>query len=104
MWRTDMRGPIMPTFVVLAVVLTGCKAKAPGKLETGTMTFVKHHVFIGKKNLKNPHPNNFESLADGKEAFSHYCVTCHYNDVYNTVVLFAEHISLTKPMLAFPEV
>ena len=49
-------------------------------------------------------PSIQKTLADGKEAFSHYCVACHGNDGQNTGVPFVEHISPPIPSLASPEV
>src|SRR3569833_198458 len=100
-WWIDVRSSLLPVLVLLLLALSGCKAKSPGKLETRTMTFVKHHVFIGNKNQKNPLPNNADTLADGKEAFSHYCVACHGNDGQNTGVPFVEHISPPIFLLVF---
>jgi len=45
-----------------------------------------------------------ETLADGKEAFGHYCVACHGTDGQNTGVPFVDHISPPIPSLASPEV
>ena len=93
--------------VAAAIVLTGivgCKASAPGKLETNSMTFAKHHIFIGNEHQKNPLPDTPETRADGKEAFSHYCVACHGMDGQNSGVPFAGHISPPNPSLASPEV
>lgn len=84
--------------------LDGCKAKPPGKAETGVMTFAKHHLFIGNRKQKNPLPNTPETLADGKEAFSHYCVACHGMDGQNSGVPFVDHISPPIPSLASAEV
>lgn len=84
--------------------LAGCKASPPGKLETKTVTFAKHHFFIRNKGQKNPLPNNADTVADGKEAFSHYCVACHGMDGQGTGVPFAGHISPPIPSLASPEV
>jgi mono/diheme cytochrome c family protein len=85
-------------------MLTGCRATPPGKLETTTITFAKHHFFIGNKKQKNPLPDTPETLADGKEAFSHYCVACHGMDGQNTGVPFADHFSPPIPPLASTEV
>jgi mono/diheme cytochrome c family protein len=89
---------------IAMVGIVGCKANSPGKLETNTIKFAEHHVFIGNKNQKNPLPNTPQTLADGKEAFSHYCVACHGMDGQNTGVPFAEHISPPIPSLASPDV
>jgi mono/diheme cytochrome c family protein len=89
---------------ILLAVLTGCRATPPGKLETTTITFAKHHFFIGNKKQRNPLADAPTTLADGKEAFSHYCVACHGMDGQNTGVPFADHISPPIPSLASSEV
>lgn len=99
-----MRWLVVTAAAILVVGIAGCKAKAPGKVETKTMTFVKHHIFVGNKKQKNPLPDNADTLADGKEAFSHYCVACHGMDGQNTGVPFVDHISPPVPSLASPEV
>jgi len=90
--------------VMFLAVIVGCKASSPGKLETKTMTFAKHHIFVGNEHQKNPLPDTAETRADGKEAFSHYCVACHGMDGQNTGVPFADHISPPIPSLASPDV
>jgi mono/diheme cytochrome c family protein len=84
--------------------LAGCKAKPPGKFEVATMSFAKHHIFIGDKKQKNPLPISPDTLADGKEAFGHYCVACHGMDGQNTGIPFSDHISPPIPSLASAEV
>lgn len=99
----------MPSYVkamaaIILVGLAGCKADPPGKLETKTITFAKHHFFIGNKSQKNPLSYNKETWNEGKEAFSHYCVACHGMDGQNTGVPFVDHISPPIPSLASEEV
>jgi len=89
---------------ILALGLAGCKANPAGKVETKTMTFAKHHIFVGNKSQTNPLPSNADTWADGKEAFSHYCVACHGADGQNTGVPFADHISPPIPLLNSKEV
>ena len=84
--------------------IVGCKTSSPGKLETKTMTFAKHRIFVGNRNQKNPLPDTPETRADGKEAFSHYCVACHGMDGQATGVPFVDHISPPIPSLASPDV
>jgi mono/diheme cytochrome c family protein len=83
--------------------LGGWKAKPPSRIEIAIMTFAKHHI-VGDRNQKNPFPDSADSLSEGKEAFSHYCVACHGLDGQNTGVPFAEHMSPPVPSLASPEV
>jgi mono/diheme cytochrome c family protein len=85
-------------------VLVGCKATPPGKVESGMMSFAKHHIFVGSKKQKNPLPDNRDTWNDGKEAFSHYCVACHGMDGQNTGVPFADHISPPIPSLASKDI
>jgi mono/diheme cytochrome c family protein len=93
---------VAPTFALLA--LAGCKADPPGKWEKSIVLSAKHHIFIGNKGEKNPLPATSKTIADGKEAFSHYCVACHGTDGQNTGVPFADHISPPIPSLASSEV
>ena len=68
------------------------------------MWSAKHHVIVGNKKQKNPLAATPQTLADGKEAFGHYCVACHGTDGQNTGVPFAEHMSPPVPSLASKEV
>jgi cytochrome c553 len=94
---------VVPTAIAL-LMLAGCSADRPGKLETKTVTFAKHHIFIRNKNQKNPLTYNVETWTDGKEAFSHYCVACHGMDGQNTGVPFVNRISPPIPSLASNDV
>jgi mono/diheme cytochrome c family protein len=84
--------------------LVGCKANPPGRLETAVVTCAKHHILIGNRKQRNPLPDTPENRADGKEAFSYYCVACHGMDGQNTGVPFAAHMSPPIPSLASHEV
>ena len=84
--------------------IAGCRTNSPGKLETTTMTFAKHHIVVGNKSEKNPLPDTPATRADGKEALSHYCVACHGMDGQATGVPFVNHISPPIPSLASAEV
>lgn len=95
-----MRGLPIAAATILFGGVAGCKANPPGKLETRTVNFAKHHFLIGNKGMKNPLPDTAETRADGQEAFSHYCVACHGMDGQNTGVPFADHISPPIPSLA----
>jgi S-disulfanyl-L-cysteine oxidoreductase SoxD len=89
--------------VALVLSIGGCKASPPGNLETRMMTNVKHRM-VGGKGLRNPLSATPETLADGKEAFSHYCVACHGLDGQRTGVPFASRMSPPVPSLASEEV
>jgi len=95
---------VSAAILVAALTLCGCKANPPGKLEKTIVTAAKHRIFIGNRGEKNPLPNTPASIADGKEAFSHYCVACHGMDGQNTGVPFVEHISPPIPSLGSKEV
>lgn len=99
-----MRRVLLFSVAIVSLALAGCKADPPGKFETKTVTFAKHHLFIRNGTQKNPLPSNDSTWADGKEAFSHYCVACHGMDGQNTGVPFADHISPPIPLLTSKEV
>jgi mono/diheme cytochrome c family protein len=91
--------------VALALMqLVGCKADHPGKKETALMTWTKHKMFVHNKSETNPLKDNAAGVADGKEAFSHYCVACHGLDGQNTGVPFADRMSPPVPSLAGKDV
>lgn len=99
-----MRPILVLSTAIVSLGLVACKADPPGKVETKTVTFAKHHLFIRNKDQKNPLPSDANTWADGKEAFSHYCVACHGMDGRNTGVPFADHISPPIPLLSSKEV
>jgi mono/diheme cytochrome c family protein len=62
------------------------------------------HRLIGNKQQKNPLPSTTQTIADGKEAFAHFCIACHGPDGQNTGVPFADRMSPPVPSLASREV
>ena len=92
------------TVFMLAIQLTGCKADPPGKCEGAVMNWAKHRLLVHNKAQKNPLKDDAAGVADGKEAFSHYCVACHGMDGQNTGVPFADRMSPPVPSLAGKEV
>lgn len=91
--------------VPLAILLyRGIAATPPGTFETSLLSGMKHSVFVGDRSKRNPLKAAPETLADGKEAFSHYCVACHGLDGQNTGVPFADRMSPPVPSLASKEI
>ena len=88
---------------VLALLLAGCKASQPGKNETAIMNWAKHKSLVRDKDIKNPLQASAMAVADGKEAFSHFCAACHGLDGQNTGVPFADRMSPPVPSLASTE-
>jgi mono/diheme cytochrome c family protein len=68
------------------------------------MTVAKHQFLIGNKAERNPLTVSPQTITDGKEAFSHYCVACHGMDGQNTGVPFADRMAPPVPSLASPDV
>jgi len=99
-----MRRIIVISIMGFAELLQGCKATPPDRVETAVMTKAKHSVFVGNKSARNPIALSPQSLADGKEAFSHYCVACHGMDGQNTGVPFADRMKPPVPSLASADV
>lgn len=88
----------------LFVLGHGLKAQQPGALEDQVMQIAKHKLLVGDIREKNPLRVSPGTLADGKEAFSHYCVACHGMDGQNTGVPFADRMSPPVPSLATAEI
>lgn len=86
------------------ILLSGCKVREPGGLETGLMRSVEHHISVGNKKARNPLAATSENIAQGKEAFSSYCIVCHGLDGQNTGVPFARKMFPPVPSLASPDV
>jgi mono/diheme cytochrome c family protein len=81
------------------VVLSGCKATPPNKLETTTVNWAKKHITIGGKSDKNPHPATPDSLDNGKAVFAQSCSICHGLDGQNTGVAISTKMSPQVPLL-----
>ena len=92
------------SLLVAALGIDGCKARTPSRFETSMMTFAKHHLLFGNRKLMNPLAASPETVAEGKEAFSHYCVACHGMDGQNTGVPFADRMAPPVPSLASSDV
>ncbi len=90
--------------LLIAILLTGCRAKVPGKTESAAVNWTKRHLTVGGKGDKNPVPAIPENIADGKQIFTSYCMVCHGLDGQNTGVPFAETMSPPVPSLASPQV
>ena len=94
----------MVSALLLAILLAGCKANPPGKVESAVMRWAEHKILMHNKEEKNPLQDNAQGVADGKEAFSHYCIACHGLDGQNTGVPFADRMSPPVPSLAGKDV
>jgi S-disulfanyl-L-cysteine oxidoreductase SoxD len=92
------------SLLCVLMAMCGCKVTNPNALERRTVEAIKHHVTVGNKSAKNPLPFTPENLADGKEAFGHYCIARHGLDGQNTGVPFANSMSPPLPSLASMEV
>ena len=89
---------------LIAILLVGCKANPPGKGESSVMRWAKHKILVHNKAEKNPLNDDAAGVADGKIAFSHYCIACHGLDGQNTGVPFADRMSPPVPSLAGKDV
>jgi mono/diheme cytochrome c family protein len=78
---------------VTLLLLAGCKASEPGKVESSVMKTVKQNVTIGGKDWKNPVAYSDDVLKEGQAHFGHHCQVCHGLDGQNTGVPFATKMS-----------
>src|ERR1044071_8810754 len=104
MWQVKMRAWIGCLIVLLAPValllMRGMAASKPSSSEAIVLQQMKHHLFVRNKAQKNPLPPTPETVAEGKEAFSHYCAACHGLDGQNSGVPFADRMSPPVPLLS----
>jgi mono/diheme cytochrome c family protein len=82
----------------------GCKVGHPGRIQAGTINWIKHHITIGGKDDRNPLQASLSGIEAGKQAFGSYCVACHGRDGQNTGVPFAGSIDPPIPLLSSPVV
>jgi len=94
----------LPLTMLLGILVIGCNADPPGKAETAVMTWAKHKILVHNKTQRSPIKDSAAAVADGKVAFSHYCVACHGLDGQNTGVPFADRMSPPAPSLAGKDV
>jgi len=80
------------TLLLSMVILIGCKATGPGKVESMAANEAKR-VTIGGKDTPNPSPDTPDTVETGKEHFQHHCQICHGLDGHNTGVPFAAKMS-----------
>lgn len=99
-----MRRLALASAFAFPMLMMGCKASPPGKLEHGVMKWTKHSLSIRNKSERNPLQVTAENLAAGREAFTHYCVACHGMDGQNTGVPFADRMSPPVPLLNSAEI
>lgn len=89
--------------VLLLVLLSGCRASAPGGVETALADKFKQST-IGGKGWNNPSPDTPETVKTGAEHFQHHCGLCHGLDGHNTGVPFADKMSPPVADLGSPDV
>lgn len=99
-----VRKGAVPLTVLMVWILVGCKARHPGSWETSMMTTAEHRLFVGNKKIENPLRPTSENVAQGRQAFSYYCVACHGLDGQNTGVPFAGRMFPPVPSLASHDV
>jgi mono/diheme cytochrome c family protein len=66
------------------MLVSACGVSRPSRVERSTINFVKHRIAVGGARRTNPFPATPENLRDGRQAFSHYCITCHGLDGQGT--------------------
>jgi mono/diheme cytochrome c family protein len=100
----SMKLAIATAALATTVVLWGCKAGTPGKVETSVTNEVKHEVTIGGKDVKNPIPYSADVAKEGQGHFGHHCQICHGLDGQGTGVPFANKMQPPVADLAAKDV
>ena len=97
-------GLVLVSVSLSSLFLAGCRATPPGKVETKSVEWLKHHVTVRGKKDRNPLEATEAHIDAGRQVFGYYCVVCHGRDGQNTGVPFAEKVSPPVPSLADREV
>jgi mono/diheme cytochrome c family protein len=80
-------------------LFTGCKARAPGSIETSFVQGAKRRITVGGRSDANPLPPTDENIHAGQRNFGAYCMVCHGLDGQNTGVPFADKMAPPVPLL-----
>jgi mono/diheme cytochrome c family protein len=86
------------------LIICGCKAGTPNKVESTVANEAKHEVTVGGKNVKNPIAYTPEAAKEGGEHFQHHCQICHGLDGQTTGVPFASKLQPPAADLASKDV
>jgi len=100
----NQRWIVTVNLTLLGLLSSACGVRQPGSLERSVVTLLKQRITVGGKQESNPFPSTPDNIAEGRKAFSYYCVTCHGLDGQATGVPFAERMSPPIPSLASSEV
>src|SRR5262249_2126607 len=97
-----------PVFAIsaaaISLLLAGCKAGEPGKVEKSVATEVKHRVRVGEKDGKNPARDPPEPAKEGAEHSQHHCQICRGLDGQAPGVPFATKMPPPVPDLTSKDV
>jgi mono/diheme cytochrome c family protein len=85
--------------VASLLVFAGCKARAPGSLESSLFQGAKRRLTIGGRSDPNPLQATPENIHHGQRHFAVYCMVCHGLDGQNTGVPFADKMAPPVPPL-----
>ena len=99
-----LRYPLLAVLSLSYMGICGCRATPPGKLESNSVQWAKHHITVRGKRDENPLSATRENILAGRQAFGYYCVVCHGRDGQNTGVPFADRVSPPVPSLGGEEV
>lgn len=102
--RTGTHFARLVSALLACCCMAGCRATAPGKHETATMSWIKRNITVKGKHDRNPLAQSPDVIAEGKSAFNDYCTVCHGLDGQNTGVPFADTLSPPVPSLASPSI
>ena len=89
---------------ILVPALSGCRATQPGRVQTASVSWIKHHITVGGRSDRNPIPATTENIAAGRQVFSYYCMVCHGLDGQRTGVPFATAMEPPVAMLQSQEI
>ena len=101
-WPVSIRSVMSQAanLLICSVLLAcGCRVSKPSEVESRIAKEVKRRMTVRGKDVRNPVPSTEDSVAEGREHFSHHCAICHGLDGQAYGVPFADKMGPPVPDL-----
>lgn len=95
---------IQVSLLCSVILIGGCKATAPGRVENYAVTHAKRWLLVPNSRTANPVTFTPANIEFGRASYSRYCNACHGLDGTGQGVAFAARMSPPAPSLAAQQV
>ena len=95
---------IQVLFLCSAILLSGCKATPPGRIESYAVIRAKRWLLVPNSHKAIPLAATSANIEFGRASYSRYCNACHGSDGAGAGVAFDQHMSPPVPSLVSAQV